>query len=154
MKRASNHWLEEIDSGLDSTDELAALQVLLNQSQKEAKRSRENIQHKQERTKTESNESDNLKGSEGGSTSGDSGRETPTTADLKPFSLQEGLKTSSNTKTKNMINNCLKWTFLCLEQKLKLESTSTAEILNEIDARNYSLSSFCLGRNNRPRISS
>ncbi|CBY37339.1 unnamed protein product [Oikopleura dioica] len=126
MKRASNHWLEEIDSGLDSTDELAALQVLLNQSQKEAKRSRENIQHKPERTKTESNESENMKGSEGGSTSGDSGRETPTTADLKPFSLQ----------------------------KLKLESTSTAEILNEIDVRNYSLSSFCLGRNNRPRISS
>ena len=87
MKRASNHWLEDIDSGLDSTDELAALQVLLNQSHKEAKRSRK--QHKPERTKTESNESDNLKGSEGGSTSGDSGRETPTTADLKPFSLQE-----------------------------------------------------------------
>jgi hypothetical protein len=99
MKRASNHWLEEIDSGLDSTDELAALQLLLNQSQNEAKRSREHKQHKTERTKTESNESDNLKGSEGGSTSGDSGRDTPTTADLKPFSLQEGLK-----KTKKIIN--------------------------------------------------
>ena len=105
MKRASNHWLEEIDSGLDSTDELAALQVLLNQSHKEAKRSREHKQHKTERTKTESNESDNLKGSEGGSTSGDSGRETPTTADLKPFSLQEGLMKSIKTNLKNYKKN-------------------------------------------------
>lgn len=97
MKRASNHWLEEIDSGLDSTDELAALQVMLNQSQKEAKRVRKG-QHKQperKNAKVESNElSDNKNGSEGGSTSGDSGRETPTTAGdvFKPFSLQEWLE--------------------------------------------------------------
>ena len=124
MKRASNHWLEEIDSGLDSTDELAALQLLLNQSQNEAKRSREHKQHKTERTKTESNESDNLKGSEGGSTSGDSGRDTPTTADLKPFSLQEGLKKTKKTIYKKNRQNFNNYIFFHILQKFTFLSAS------------------------------